>query len=328
MKVLRLLLLFILVVTACSVKKKANEVTASKFKLKYISKIDDERIASISQIISGEKGEYLVADWQNNEIFIFSSKNDSIIRGFGNKGKGPGEFSKLTDICIDNQNNIYATDQGLNRIQVFNNQGKLIKTLKTEFPNVGICVTESDIYVNSLNPLYAIYRYDKSGKLKNKLVKLQEGKNAVVNMLKNISRFSFFDNKIYRILYNSPDIYTISDTSAFVCNTDKTVKNYVKISFTAEENTIKINRGTLVHTDLISDEMYIYLVGGGGKSQENKLENFLNIYDKKWNLLSHIQLTDIPYSEDGYSICKIGDFIYFATINDNTIFKFKLEKMS
>ena len=63
------------------------------------------------------------------------------------------------------------------------------------------------------------------------------------------------------------------------------------------------------------------------------------VYDYNGNLLNRFgrkekgpgefsKLTDIPYSEDGYSICKIGDFIYFAAINENTIFKFKLEKMS
>ena len=47
---------------------------------------------------------------------------------FGRGGEGVGEFIWLTSIALDKDENIYAADEWLNRITVFDKEGKLLTT--------------------------------------------------------------------------------------------------------------------------------------------------------------------------------------------------------
>ena len=47
---------------------------------------------------------------------------------FGRNGDGPGEFTWLTAVALDRDENVYTTDEWLDRVTVFDNDGNVIKT--------------------------------------------------------------------------------------------------------------------------------------------------------------------------------------------------------
>ncbi len=87
-------------------------------------------------------GNIYVADGigNNNRIAKFD-KDGRFISHWGSTGKGPGQFAGVKALAIDAQGNVYAADQGNQRIQVFAADG----TFKSEFAGVGkpiaMCVT-------------------------------------------------------------------------------------------------------------------------------------------------------------------------------------------
>ena len=51
----------------------------------------------------------------------------SYFGSIGSQGRGPGQMNQPWDIACDSANNVYVTDKGNNRIQVFTEDGKLGK---------------------------------------------------------------------------------------------------------------------------------------------------------------------------------------------------------
>ena len=54
--------------------------------------------------------------------------DEEFITEFGRGGEEEGQFSFLTDVAIDREENVYASDEALNRITVFNRDGTLLGT--------------------------------------------------------------------------------------------------------------------------------------------------------------------------------------------------------
>jgi hypothetical protein len=52
--------------------------------------------------------------------------NEEYIREFGSHGEGDGEFVWPTSIALDGQGNVYISDEWLNRISVFDKDGKFL----------------------------------------------------------------------------------------------------------------------------------------------------------------------------------------------------------
>ena len=323
MKMIRIFFVVAVIFSGC-LEKKSKVQKQNQFHLKFVSQIEFEDISSINRIISKEKHIY-IADWNNNHIYKIDN-DDVIVNSFGGVGKGPGEFSKLTDIAIDKNSFIYASDQNMNRVQVFDENGSFVKSLKTDYSNVGIGLKGENLLVNSLSPEYAIYEYNQMGNLINQFVELDKGQDNFLDMLKNISRFVTFDDVTYRISYNSPSIYAIKDSIMSLEFTNNTIDSYNHISFIKEGSEAKLNRGSIVHSDIIVEKDFIYVVGGGGNNDvpNNKLPHFFNIYNQKWEIMASLYPENLPYSQEGYTICKTGNIVYFGLINGNSVYKFHL----
>lgn len=113
-----------------------------------------------------------VTDIKENKVFIFklNGKKELEIGGAGVKN---GKFIAPNAVTIDNKSNIYVSDSGNNRVQVFDQKGKFLKNINgskdgkgtTNFVNPrGIAVdTDGTLYiVNSLS--HNIYAFDEKGK--------------------------------------------------------------------------------------------------------------------------------------------------------------------
>ncbi len=62
-------------------------------------------------------------------VFDFDGK---FIRTIGNKGQGPGEFSRPSGASVCRDSSPAVADYGNNRIQIFDGSGKFLRSLNTK----------------------------------------------------------------------------------------------------------------------------------------------------------------------------------------------------
>ena len=319
-----LYILILLSVLSCSKPKKNNEVL---YKLRFIKEINNPEIACITNIV-GAGNNFYVGDWGNCKIHKFNY-NDSLEMGFGNKGKGPREFVKISDIALDKKGNIFVADQGLARIQKFDPNGKYLSSFNTAegtIFNLGVRYN-GNIITNVIGHDYSFCEYDKDGNVLSKFVKTQAEKDFILGALKNMSRIYVKDQNTYRIPYNSPQIYDISNNQDNTIYTMQ-IKNLKNIAYAPSGNEAAIERGSIVFSDMVIDSQFVYLIGGGGDEEKSKLNHFFNIYKlTNWELIDSMWPEELEYSNEGYVFHKYRKFFYFAKVSDNIIYKFELVKI-
>lgn len=65
---------------------------------------------------------------ENHRVRVFDAQKGNHLFDIGKRGSGPGEFNLPRDTAIDKDNNLYVVDGGNFRIQVFNLEGKFLRT--------------------------------------------------------------------------------------------------------------------------------------------------------------------------------------------------------
>lgn len=102
-------------------------------------------------------GMWAVADHSNHCVCIFDDQ-DQLVRKFGSKGKGRGQFDSPTAIAFDADNNLHVVDRENCRVQKFNIDGKCLRQFGTGSPiykrgcdvlrcPVGIAVHNDQVFV-------------------------------------------------------------------------------------------------------------------------------------------------------------------------------------
>ncbi len=79
--------------------------------------------------INKKTGEIYVADSYNNRISKWQFNEFGIAtfdKVWGEKGDGDGEFMAPSDVALDDDGNVYVTDQFNNRVQVFTSEGEFL----------------------------------------------------------------------------------------------------------------------------------------------------------------------------------------------------------
>ena len=101
-------------------------------------------------------GNIYIADGigNTNRVAKFD-KNGNFVKQWGSTGSGNGQFAGVKSLAVDAQGNVYASDTGNKRVQVFDNDGNY----KTAFSNVegpgAMCITKGAspfLYVSNTNP--------------------------------------------------------------------------------------------------------------------------------------------------------------------------------
>jgi len=69
-----------------------------------------------------------VSDWKTSEIKVFDKKGD-YIRTFGRKGQGPGEFERITNMQIINQDDLLVYDGNTKRLSYFSLDGHFKRSI-------------------------------------------------------------------------------------------------------------------------------------------------------------------------------------------------------
>ena len=113
--------------------------------------------------IVGDK--VIVCDMESDRLQMFTS-DLVFVRQFGSHGRGNGQFNSPLDVTHDEDGNLYVTDLGNRRVQVFNTQGKFLRILVTpgsvNKPS-GISFSQDRVYISQLIENGKLYVYHKNG---------------------------------------------------------------------------------------------------------------------------------------------------------------------
>ena len=71
-------------------------------------------------------GQVIVVDFELNAVFIFDKQVRRLLKKFGERGSGPGQFEHPTFVCIGEDDTIIVSDGDNHRIQVFDKMGNFL----------------------------------------------------------------------------------------------------------------------------------------------------------------------------------------------------------
>lgn len=102
----------------------------------------------MADVAVAKNGDILIADGEgpNTRVAKFSSAG-RLIKWWGGKGTGPGQFDVPHSIAIDAKGRVYVADRANNRIQIFDQAGKFLKQWTSFGTPWGLFIKGNRIYV-------------------------------------------------------------------------------------------------------------------------------------------------------------------------------------
>jgi DNA-binding beta-propeller fold protein YncE len=99
-------------------------------------------------------GDVFVADGYGNARIVHFDSKGKFVKAWGKIGSGPGEFSIPHSIVADSRGRLYVADRNNVRIQVFDQQGRLLDTWANLVVPWGLCMTRDDqLWVCGSSPM-------------------------------------------------------------------------------------------------------------------------------------------------------------------------------
>ena len=83
-------------------------------------------------LVCNGKGEVLVVESGLSKVSIFTSRGLKLVKKFGSRGNGLGQFNDPDGITVDGSDNILVVDSGNHRVQKFTAEGEFITTVGTK----------------------------------------------------------------------------------------------------------------------------------------------------------------------------------------------------
>ncbi|MFA3782610.1 BF3164 family lipoprotein [Melioribacteraceae bacterium 4301-Me] len=282
-----LLSLILVALLLCTCTKSKEYIVEAPIVKKTI--LEDSSYISFAYNIIFYKNKYYVSDLDNYRVLILDT-NLTYVNSIGKYGKGPGEFTAVTEIYIDNDT-LYAFDPNKNKFNVFSIDGNFIKELEVQYPvyrkffvskgQIVFCHPYSEepiVMVNKNGELISSF-----GHLTNKYSDEQKYSTNQWDVLydeKNIVLVNITDPVI--------DIYT-NDLS-FVKRIDLSDKGFFASMYEFKNEKIRKNASMKRNTFSIIKDSYlsnnkVYMVYFD-RTKDKTYANKLLIYDYKSNNLS------------------------------------------
>jgi DNA-binding beta-propeller fold protein YncE len=94
----------------------------------------DGQFRQVTDMAWDSDGNTYVSDGYINSRIAKYDKEGNWVSSWGEPGAGPGQLNTPHSLVIDHNNHVYVADRGNRRIQVFDTQGKLLRTIKIDVP--------------------------------------------------------------------------------------------------------------------------------------------------------------------------------------------------
>jgi hypothetical protein len=105
-----------------------------------------------TEVAVAPNGDIFVADGhngggtpKNNARVVKFDKNGKFLMSFGHKGMGPGEFDQVHTLAFDSKGRLFVGDRQNDRIQIFTQDGKWLKTWYQFGRPSGIYIDKNDV---------------------------------------------------------------------------------------------------------------------------------------------------------------------------------------
>jgi DNA-binding beta-propeller fold protein YncE len=123
-----------------------------------------------TDIAFGPRGEIFVSDGYGNSRVMKFSPNGGFIKTWGTPGKGPGEFNLPHAIVLDSQGRVLVGDRENRRIQVFDQEGKVLAVWEG-FSPFGLALGKDDALFVADGYANEVLRLDANGKVQERFGK-------------------------------------------------------------------------------------------------------------------------------------------------------------
>jgi len=275
--------------------------------------------------VAGGRIYILDSDECQVKVFDFTGK---FVRAIGRRGKGPGEFNRPEGLFIDQSSKLIGVaDTGNRRIQVVNEQGKLLSSGKLTYPPCGLSLIGDKYYVVSFpgsnvtlgeEPLINVYQSD--FKLEKGFYKAIKTEDTMLNMLINtiVIKADRAGNLVCGHQFGLNKIVVFDAQGKKVRNFEIIYKGeqpeitVLKMRIRSDRDAQKM---PYIMADMtIDDRNFYYFLGGHmGKRPDGRIERGREIY--KYDSQGHYQGTIILPCEA--RLIAIGDDGALYLVDDN-----------
>lgn len=101
------------------------------------------------RIVLDETGKIYIADGSSSSILTLNPSDGKIENSFGRKGKGPGEFQTFSQLTYNPDKGLIAIDNMQSRVTIFDKQGKVLRTLDSDFFTDDIEFINDKMFISS-----------------------------------------------------------------------------------------------------------------------------------------------------------------------------------
>ena len=108
---------------------------------------DDDRFDRPTDVAVAPTGEFYVADGYGNSRVLKFASDGMLLKQWGKKGAGEGEFNLPHAICLDAKGRVYVGDRENNRVQVFDADGKFLAAWKESGAPFGLFIKGDRLFV-------------------------------------------------------------------------------------------------------------------------------------------------------------------------------------
>ena len=116
---------------------------------------DSDLFDNPADVAFDKDGNIFVADGLVNARVIKFTKDGVFVKSWGEKGTAPGQFNTPHGIQVDAAGNVYVSDRGNSRIQVFDNDGNFKRAITGVGDPESLCITPGAhpyLFASNTNP--------------------------------------------------------------------------------------------------------------------------------------------------------------------------------
>lgn len=122
--------------------------------------------------VVGPDGSTYVTDGYGNSRVVKFTKEGNLVKYWGDRGTGPGQFNTPHSIVMDRNSNLYVADRQNDRIQVFTTDGQFKEQWRLPGLAWSLCITPGPTQTIFVGSVGRVYKLDLEGKIVGQFGKL------------------------------------------------------------------------------------------------------------------------------------------------------------